>query len=395
MIQVEAALDHLFVLARPLPTERVPLRQAAGRVLAEPAVARRDQPPFPASAMDGYAIRPEDHVPGRVLTVIAEAAAGHGYNGTVPAGSAVRIFTGAPVPKGAGRVVIQEDVTSDGDRITLGDRMDEASHVRAAAQDFSAGSQLRAPRRLSPADLALLAAMNVPDLYVARRPVVVLIATGDELVMPGEDPAPDQIIASNTFALAAMVEAAGGEARMLPIARDTPESLAATLALAEDADLIVTIGGASVGDHDLVARVAAGEGMERAFYKVAMRPGKPLMAGRLGDAVLLGLPGNPVSAIVCGKLFLVPMLEAMQGLPAEPARRFPAVLAEDVGPNGPREHYMRARLEPGDGPPRIRPFARQDSALLSVLAEADALLIRPVGDGPLQAGRTVSYIPLP
>lgn len=394
MISVDEALGHLFALARPLPTEVVPLRRAAGRVLARDALAGRDQPPFPASAMDGYAIAGVDHVPGRVLDVIGEAAAGHGFAGTVAPGTAVRIFTGAPVPEGADRVVIQEDVARAGDRITLGDRLEEATNIRAAGQDFRAGARMEAPRRLGPSDLAHLAAMNLPEVTVARRPVVALIATGDELVMPGEAPSPDQIIASNSFALAALVEAAGGEARMLPIARDTVESLASTFALAEDADLIVTIGGASVGDHDLVARVAEGEGMERAFYKVAMRPGKPLMAGRLGRAALLGLPGNPVSAVVCGHLFLVPMLAAMQGLPALPARRHRAVLACDVGPTGPREHYMRARLEPGAGLPLIRPFERQDSALLSVLSGADALLVRPLGDGPLTAGTTVSYVAL-
>ena len=394
MISVDAALGHLFALAQPLPPETVPLRRAAGRVLLEDAVATRDQPPFPASAMDGYAVTGGDHLPGRVLDVIGEAAAGHGFAGRVTPGSAVRIFTGAPVPEGADRVVIQEDVTREGDRITLGDRLEEATNIRAAGQDFARGARIAAPRRLTPSDIALLAAMNLPEVAVARRPIVALIATGDELVMPGENPAPDQIIASNSFALAAMIEAAGGEARMLPIARDTVESLASAFALAEDADLIVTIGGASVGDHDLVARVAEGEGMERAFYKVAMRPGKPLMAGRIGRAALLGLPGNPVSAVVCGHLFLLPMLAAMQGLPAAPAPRREAVLAEDVGPTGPREHYMRARLEPGDGLPRIRPFARQDSALLSVLSGADALLVRPLGDGPLPAGTRVPYVPL-
>jgi len=394
MISVEAALDHLFALAAPLPAETVPLRRAAGRVLAEDAVARRDQPPFAAAAMDGYAIVAADHAPGRVLDVIGEAAAGHAFAGAVAPGQAVRIFTGAPVPPGADRVVIQEDVQRDGRRITLGARLDEAGHVRAAGQDFAAGARIEAPRRLGPADVALLAAMNVAELRVARRPVVAIIATGDELVMPGEDPAPDQIVASNTFGLAAMAEAAGAEVRMLPIARDTVASLGTVLALAEGADLVVTVGGASVGDHDLVARVAEGRGLERAFYKIAMRPGKPLMAGRFGTAALLGLPGNPVSAMVCGHLFLLPMLRAMQGLPARAPERHEAVLARDVGANGPREHYMRARLSPGPGLPRIRPFARQDSALLSVLAEADALLIRPIGDAPRPAGTTVPYLPL-
>jgi molybdopterin molybdotransferase len=235
--------------------------------------------------------------------------------------------------------------------------------------------------------------MNLPEVTVARRPVVALIATGDELVMPGETPRADQIIASNAFALKAMVEAEGAEARLLPIARDTEADLTTVLGLAEGADLVVTIGGASVGDHDLVARVAERLGMERAFYKIAMRPGKPLMAGRLRGVPLLGLPGNPVSAIVCGHLFLLPMLRAMQGLPAAPVTRR-AMLAEAVGPNGPRTHYMRARLSAGPALPLVTPFERQDSALLRILTEADALLIRPLGDPARTAGDEVDYLPL-
>ncbi len=233
--------------------------------------------------------------------------------------------------------------------------------------------------------------MNIPTVAVTRKPVVALIATGDELVMPGEDPRPDQIIASNSFALKAMVEGEGAEARLLPIARDTESELATVLALAADADLIVTIGGASVGDHDLVGQVA---GLERAFWKIAMRPGKPLIAGRLNGVPMLGLPGNPVSAIVCGHLFLLPMLRAMLGDPAPAPQTRLARLTLDLPANGPRTHYMRARLSTGDGMTDITPFDRQDSALLSILGQADALLIRPNGDGPCSAGSTVSYLPL-
>ncbi len=394
MIPVEEALSRLFALCRPLPPETIALRHAANRVLAAPVIATRDQPPFPASAMDGYAVRDADHAAGAVLSVIGEAAAGRGYSGAIGPGEAIRIFTGAPVPEGGERVVLQEDVTRDGDRITLGDRLEQGSNIRAAGQDFRAGDRIEAPRRLTAPDLALAAAMNVADLTVTRRPVVAFIATGDELVMPGEAPGPDQIIASNSFALAAMAEAAGAEARLLPIARDTEASLRFTVDLARDADLIVTIGGASVGDHDLVGKVTADLGMERSFYKIAMRPGKPLMAGRLGGAVLLGLPGNPVSSIVCGHIFMLPMLAAMQGLPPAPAPQRRAALAEGVAANGPRAHYMRARVETRDGTTLIHPFARQDSALLTVLAEANALLVRPVGDAARPAGTEVGYIPL-
>ncbi len=392
MISVEEALNRIFALCPVLPPEISPLRKAAGRVLAAPVAAQLTQPPFAASAMDGYAIREADHQAGSVLTVIGEAAAGRGFAGRVTDGVAVRIFTGAPVPEGAERVVLQEDVARDGDRITLGDRLEAGANIRAAGQDFRAGDRITAPRRLRPADLGLIAAMNVPEVAVARRPVVALIATGDELVMPGEAPGPDQIIASNTFALAAMAEAEGAEVRMLPIAGDSEASLRYTLTLAEGADLIVTIGGASVGDHDLVGEVAGDMGLERAFWKIAMRPGKPLMAGKIGASVMLGLPGNPVSSIICGHLFMLPMIRAMQGLPREAARRHAGQLGAPVAANGPREHYMRAMMDRSGAGVTIHPFDRQDSALLSILSKADALLVRPPGDGARERGAVVEFI---
>ncbi|MGY6534040.1 MAG: molybdopterin molybdotransferase MoeA [Pararhodobacter sp.] len=391
MITVDEALAQVFALCTPMPAQQVPLAQAAGRVMLAPAVAARDQPPFAASAMDGYALSgPADA--GTLLQVVGEAGAGHAFAGRIGAGEALRIFTGAPLPQGADRVVIQEDVTRQGDRITLNDSADtENRHIRPAGADFRAGDQLSAPRRLRPVDLALLAAMNVAWVTVSRRPVVAIIATGDELVMPGEVPAADQIIASNAFAIKAMVEAEGAEARLLPIARDNRDHLRTVLELARGADVIVTIGGASVGDHDLVAPVSAELGASRAFYKIAMRPGKPLMAGRLFDALMLGLPGNPVSAIVTARLFLLPALRALLGLGALPAATRGARLACDVPANGPRAHYMRASLEP-DG--LIRPFISQDSALLGILTQADALLIRPLGDPARAAGSPVRYIPM-
>lgn len=389
MISVEDALARCLALAAPLSPETVPLTQAAGRWMCAPAVAMRDQPPFPASAMDGYAVQ-GDPGAGETLAVIGEAGAGHTFQGSVGPGQAVRIFTGAPVPEGATRVVIQEEVSRDGDRITLTAGSDGSTNIRPLGQDFRTGDSL-ASRRLRPNDLALLAAMNIPMVQATRRPVVALIATGDELVMPGEATRPDQIIASNSFALKAMVEAEGGEARLLPIARDNEAELATVLGLAEGADLIVTIGGASVGDHDLVGKTA---GLEHSFWKIAMRPGKPLMAGRLSGVPMLGLPGNPVSAIVCGHLFLLPMVRAMLGDPAPAPQTRRARLAVDLPANGIRAHYMRSRLTLGEGMPEIVPFDRQDSALLSILGQADALLIRPVGDGPRGKGSTVDYLPL-
>lgn len=394
MISVEDALRACLDLAQPIGSETVPLTDAGGRVLAVPVTASRDQPPFSASAMDGYAVRDMEAIPGRRLKVVGEAPAGHYWSGTIGPGEALRIFTGAPLPAGTDRVVIQEDVERDGDRITLGRSLSTGHNVRPSGADFVAGDAMSAPRRLQPADVALAAAMNAPLLTVSRKPRVALIATGDELVSPGENPGPDQIIASNTFGLKARIEAAGGIARLLPIARDTRDSLEQVFDLAAGADLIVTVGGASVGDHDLVGDVAASRGLERAFYKVAMRPGKPLMAGRLGDAILLGLPGNPVSAMVCGELFLIPMLHAMMGLPSGPTPRLRARLGADLDANGPREHYMRAEVTPGDDLAVVTPYGAQDSSLLTVLSGASALLVRPVDAHRARVGEVVEYIPL-
>jgi len=392
MISVEEALDRCLALVAPLDAETVPLAQAAGRMMHGPAEARHDQPPFSASAMDGYAV-PGDPVAGDRFGLIGEAGAGHAFRGRIGPGQAVRIFTGAPLPEGATRVIIQEDVLADDTCITVQRGADAATHIRPQGQDFRAGDLL-APRVLRPNDLALLAAMNVADVPVARRPVIALIATGDELVMPGEIPRPDQIIASNTFAIKALAEAEGAVVRLLPIARDSEAELFTVLMLAEGADLVVTIGGASVGDHDLVGRVAESMGMERAFWKIAMRPGKPLMAGRLRGMPMLGLPGNPVSAVVCAHLFMLPMIRAMLGRPDVTPVPRRAVLGADLAANGPRAHYMRAALRPGDGLPVISAFERQDSALITVLAAADALLIRPVSDAARQAGEVVTYLSL-
>lgn len=396
MISVAEALDRVLALAGPVGVETLGLRAAHGRVLAAPAAARLNQPPFAASAMDGYALRRADHHPGARLRVIGEAAAGNRYGGIIGPGEAVRIFTGAPVPEGADLVELQEHTRREDSTVILGETLEGHDNIRPIGSDFRLGDRLEAPRRLGAKELGLLAAMNVAEVSVARRPVVAIIATGNELVMPGDVPGPDQILCSNSFALAAMAEAAGAEVRMLPIARDDDASLRMVFGLADGADLIVTSGGASVGDHDLVGKVATDLGLERSFYKIAMRPGKPLMAGRMGQAALLGVPGNPVAAIVCGTLFMLPLLEAMQGLPAghHPQQ---AVLAADVGATGPRAHYMRARLTrltPGSGLPRIAPFDAQDSALLRLLSEADALLIRPLGDGPRRAGDVVDYLPI-
>ena len=388
MISVSDALDNLFSLVCPTGEEQVSLYDAAGRTLSRPVIATRSQPPFASSAMDGYAIK--DPEVGATYAVVGEAAAGARYGAALNTGEAVRIFTGAPVPEGTTRVIMQEDTARDGDNVTVTE-ISGRRNIRPAGDDFAAGDEVDAPRLLGPGDIALLAAMNQPKLWVRKRPVVALLSTGDELVMPGEDPNEDQIIASNAFGLKALLEQSGAEVRMLPIARDNEAALTTGFELAEGADLIVTIGGASVGDHDLVAPVAAKLGMKTSFYKVAMRPGKPLMAGKMDKMAMIGLPGNPVSALVCGHVFLRPVIRAMLGNPPAPLERQTAPLAAPMAANGIREHYMRARLEGG----QLTPHVRQDSALLSVLSASNALIVRPPNVPEAEVGDSVDYIPIP
>lgn len=390
MISVEEALAKVLALAPDPQPEEVPLAEAWDRVLLKPAVSRMTQPPFDASAMDGYAIRNEDI--GRTLTVVGEAAAGHPYPGTASPGTAVRIFTGAPVPPGFDRVIMQENVVRNKDGITIADPSG-GNNIRPAGDDFHEGTTLAAGRRLRAADIGLLAAMNVPKVTLAKRPRVAILAGGDELVPPGAMPGPGQIISSNDLAIAGLVRQVGGDPVILPIARDTEESIRQALQGAQDADLLVTIGGASVGDHDLIGKVADGLGMQQAFYKVAMRPGKPLMAGMLAQTPMIGLPGNPVSAMVCGIIFMQPLIMRMQGL-RHRTGLFHARLATELPAEGPRQHYLRATIEDGDGLPLIRPFSSQDSARLSLMADADALLVRKPGEAARKAGDIVEFLPL-
>jgi molybdopterin molybdotransferase len=392
MLSVEEAHARLIALFGVIEPETVPLAEAGGRVLAADAVARRRQPPFRAAAMDGYALRAEDRAEGARLRVVGRSEAGRGFDGRVGPGEAVRIFTGAPVPDDADAILIQEDADPDGEAVTVRPDFGPELHIRAAGTDFEEGMRLAAGRRLGASDLSLLAAMNLPDVQVRRRPAIALIPTGNELVWPGETPGPDQIVSSNNFGLKAMLEAEGAEVRLLPIARDTIESLDAVFDLAEGADLVVTLGGASVGEHDLVREAGLRRGLDLAFYKIAMRPGKPLMVGRLGSQPLVGLPGNPVSALVCAHLFLRPAVRAMLGLSAGLPKTDLAVLACDVEANGPRTHYMRSVVERVGGRWQCRPFARQDSSLLSVLGAANALLVRPRHDVARSAGDMVEFI---
>ena len=401
LLPVEDALARILASAqRPLAAETVALADALGRRLATDLAARRTQPPRAVSAMDGYALRAADiaSVPAR-LKVVGVSAAGHGFGGVVGPGEAARIFTGAPVPDGADTILIQEDAKAGNGFVTALSREPLGRYVRRAGLDFTEGDVLlQAGRRMGPAELALAAAMNHAALSVVRRPRVAILATGDELVPPGAEPGPDQIVASNNFAVGAYARQAGAEVIDLGIAGDDFAALEAAIRRARDleADVLVTLGGASVGDHDLVQTALTREGMELGFWRIAMRPGKPFMHGRIGDMRILGLPGNPVSAIVCAVLFLVPLVRALSGDPdaGEDATR-PATLGADLPENDQRQDYLRATLRGvEDGRPVVTAFTRQDSSMLGVLAQAHALIVRPPHAPPAKAGEPCRYIPL-
>lgn len=382
LLPVSEARDRILDGASALTAETVPLAEANGRTLAVDLVARRTQPPFNASAMDGYALRGADATEGAVLRVIGEAPAGRAFEGHIGPGEAVRIFTGAPVPEGADTVLIQENAEAlPESKVRVVEAPATGRNIRIAGLDFRDGDTLlKAGQRLDWRHIALAAAMNYPDLTVTRRPRVAILATGDELVAPGGHPRADQIIASNSYGLAALVTAAGGEAIDLGIAPDNRADLIARIqsAITQEIEVLVTLGGASVGDHDLVREALGAVGLDLAFWKIAMRPGKPLMFGRLGNTRVLGLPGNPVSSLVGGVLFLRPLIGALSGrdVASEPLVE-KAVLATDLKANDSRADYLRATLQPGaDGLPRVTPFETQDSAMLSRFVAADCLLLR-------------------
>lgn len=389
MLSVAEATLRITQSLTPLAgTESVSLDHAAGRALAEPVVARRPQPPNDVSAMDGYAVRAADAaaVPAR-LKVVGAVPAGGRYERTLAAGEAVRIFTGAVLPVGADTIVIQENTEREGDVVVVREGVSLGKHIRRAGLDFTANAVvLTPPRRLSAMDVALAAAVGVDRLTVKRQPKVALMATGDELVRPGEPAGPAQIYASSIYGLGALVRRWGGEAIDVGIARDTAESLQSTAAAARDADMFVTLGGASVGEHDLVQSALAPAGLKIDFWKIAMRPGKPLMFGRFGTTPMLGLPGNPVSALVCSVLFLQPAIDALLGLPAQPPPRVPVVLGADVPLNDQREDYLRATLVAKDGQLIATPFRVQDSSMLTSLARAGCLVVRAPHEPAAKAG---------
>ncbi|GGK35526.1 molybdopterin molybdotransferase MoeA [Salinarimonas ramus] len=402
MISVAEARTRIVAAAgAPLATETVPLAECAGRTLARDLVAMRTQPPFAASAMDGWAVRAADVASAPVeLRVVGTSAAGRRFAGTLGAGEAVRIFTGAPVPEGADTIVVQENAEAlDEGHVRIREGAAAGRFVRPRGLDFEEGDVLvPAGRSLDARSLALAAAMNHPALPVRRRPIVAVIATGDELVMPGETPGPDQIVASNLFAIEALVAAAGGEPVSLGIARDTKDAIREKLAAARaaQADVIVTLGGASVGAHDLVQETLREAGMRLGFWKIAMRPGKPLMHGTLDGTLFLGLPGNPVSSLVCALLFLRPAIRALVGDPhADGLATEWAVLGAPLPENDGREDYVRATLAPRPGAlPEVTPAPIQDSSMLGILARADALIVRPVKAPALERGEVVEIVRL-
>lgn len=398
LVPVAEALQRLLDGAVALPGESVALADAAGRVLVEPVVALRTQPPFNASAMDGYAARAQDvaSAPAR-LSVIGMAPAGRRFDGTVGKSEAVRVFTGAPLPEGADTIVIQENVRDlGGSRIEVTEPTAKNRNIRRLGLDFAQGDVLLEKGRvLDPAALSLAASANHSRLNVVQRPLVAIIATGDELLPPGSEPGPDQIISSNAYGVAAVAQSVGARALDLGIAADRKEAIAALVKKAVDAkaDVIVTLGGASVGDHDLVHDVLTGEGMNLDFWKLAMRPGKPLMFGRLGDIRCIGLPGNPVASLVCSQLFLKPLLAQLGGRPHRQDIR-QAELGAAMPANDLRQDYVRAVVREEAGALVATPFGIQDSSMLRMLADANGLIVREPFAPAAEAGAACSVLML-
>ena len=394
MLSVAEAQARVLAGLSPLPPEDVPLAQACGRVLARDVQARLTNPPCDVSAMDGYAVR---HSERSTFAVIGEAQAGGGFKGSVGEGVAVRIFTGAPVPDGADSIIIQENVERRGDEIRLldGNVIQPGKHIRRAGLDFSHGDiLLKAGRRLRAREVALAAAMNCATLSCARRPRVAILATGDELVLPGDLPGPHQIVSSSPSGLAAEIETWGGIAVSLGIARDTIEDIRAKVSDPGAFDVLITIGGASVGDYDLVQSALAPE-LSVDFWKIAMRPGKPLVSGTFRGIPFLGLPGNPVSAFVCSLLFLKPAILRLTGCLEAPHQLIPATLTQSMPVNDQRQDYCRATLaQDEDGRLVVTPLPIQDSGMLRFLATAEALIVRPPHDPAREAGSIVRVLRL-
>jgi len=395
MISVEEARARILGGLRCTGAETLGLAQGWRRVLAEPVKARLSQPPADVSAMDGYALRAVDGRQGAVLQVIGSAPAGHPFAGEVGPGEAVRLFTGSFMPSGADTVLLQEDAVALEGSVTMSEACAPGRHIRKAGQDFKLGDVLiPAGKRLSARDIGLAAAANHPWVQVYRRPRIAVLSTGDEISLPGEGIGPGGIVSSNAHALAAFISASGGEPVVLPIARDDLAAIAEGADAARGADMLLTTGGASVGEHDLLQSGLGARGLVLDFWKIAMRPGKPLIFGRLGDLPMLGLPGNPVSAFVCALLFLRPAIERMSGLPGDAPLCEPASLGGALKPNDQREDYVRASLAAGAEGWVATPFPVQDSGMLRNLAHADALIRRVPHDRARDVGEAVEIIRL-
>ena len=379
LIPVEEARARILKNVKPLAVESVKLEQALGRVLAKPLKAVRNQPPFDASAMDGYAVVAADvAITPATLKLIGLSAAGHAFKGRLKRGDCVRIFTGAPVPRDADAVIIQENTEAEDKSIRVLQPAKAEQNIRFSGLDFRKGDALLPPGiRLGARDIGLAAAANAPKLAVRRRPVVALIATGDELVLPGAKPRADQIVSSNSHALAAMAEHLGATVLNFGIVSDNLKATERAIAKAARADILVTTGGASVGDHDYVQEALKNSGVDIDFWKIAMRPGKPFMYGRRRGQHVLGLPGNPVSSLVCARLFLKPLIDALLGLPMGDDL-VEARLGASMKENDSRQDYVRATLvEAPDGSRTVTPFAKQDSSMQRTFREAQALIVRP------------------
>jgi molybdopterin molybdotransferase len=397
MISVETALERILAALSPGTAETVSVADSFGRVLAKDVIARVTQPPVAVSAMDGYAVRGADVATGPcVLRRIGAVHAGARFDGDVGPGECVRIFTGAPIPLGTDTIVIQENTRAEDDRVHVTEATQPGRYVRPAGLDFKAGDTgLRAGDVIGVRQLGLAAAMNRPWLDVTRRPRVAILASGDEIVLPGDSLGPAQIVSSNALALGAFVRCWGGEPIQLGIAPDRSDAVQAMAAGAMGTDLLVTTGGASVGEHDLIRSALGARGLDLDFWQIAMRPGKPLMFGRIGGVPMLGLPGNPVSALVCSVLFLRPALLRLLGARDLEPPRVEAILGASLPANDRRQDYLRATLTRGTGgTPVATAYDRQDSSMLSLLADADALLVRPPDAPPIAAGSRVSVMPL-
>ncbi len=393
MISVEEARARILAKLRPVATETVSLTQSWGRVLASPVEARRTQPPGDVSAMDGYALRAEDAGP---WTVIGSAPAGHPFTGRVGTDEAVRLFTGSLIPEGADGVVLQEDADRNGARLTLRELPKIGQHIRRGGGDFRCGDTLVASGiRLGARAVGLIAAANHPWVTVHRRPRIAILATGDEIALPGDPVGPGGVVSSNAHALAALIQSAGADPVVLPIVRDSVDAIGAVADQLGGIDLLVSTGGASVGEHDLIQSGLGARGFELDFWQIAMRPGKPLLFGRLAGTPVLGLPGNPVSAFVCATLFLLPAIGRLSGLPDESPPVSPARLAVQVKANDHRADHLRAKLAlNAEGELLATPFDRQDSSLLRLLTEADGLVLRAPHAPAAPAGTPVQVIRL-